>query len=272
MKYLFPDLETYCDLDIKRVSLDRYASHKSTRILMCAFAFDDGPVELWQEGDSPASLAALQRDMRTHINVPWNAGFEKNLTRRVWKLFPLEWRDAMVDALYAGLPGGLKDCNRVPYFASEAETSKESLLINKFCKPHEGVVHNHETDPEDWEAFCTYCKADVHDTRFIFQWLQARFNWPERERHAWLIDQAINERGMPMDRALTYKAWDQAQRLQLRENDRLKELTGLDNPNSGAQLLPWLAARGYPYTSLSKELVKKALTEDPGAEAIDVND
>jgi DNA polymerase len=273
MSYLFPDLETFSELDIKRVSLDRYAKHPSTRILMCAFAFDDGPVELWQEGDSAASLEALKRDMRTHTNVPWNAGFERNLTRRVWKLYPLKWRDAMVDALYAGLPAGLKDCNRVPYFANEAETSKETLLINKFCKPQkDGSVRNRHTDPEDWDAFCAYCKADVNDTRLIFQWLLKRFELPEREYRAWLIDQDINERGLPMDRLLTYRAWEEAQRLQIRENRRLVELTGLDNPNSTAQLLPWLKARGYPYTSLSKELVKKALSEDPDAEVIDVDD
>ena len=51
-------------------------------------------------------------------------------------------------------------------------------------------------------------------------------------------------------------------------------MSPLDNPNSTAQLLPWLKARGYPYTSLSKELVKKALSEDPDPdmEAVDLDD
>jgi hypothetical protein len=51
-KYLYPDFETRSAIDIKKVSTDRYASHPSTRVLMCSFAFDDGPVDLWQEGDS----------------------------------------------------------------------------------------------------------------------------------------------------------------------------------------------------------------------------
>jgi hypothetical protein len=73
---------------------------------------------------------------------------------------------------------------------------------------------------------------------------------------------------MPIDRALTERAWVEAQRLQLRENEPLEGLTGLDNPNSNAQLLKWLRERNYPYTSLGKELVKKAMKE----EAEDVND
>jgi DNA polymerase bacteriophage-type len=270
-KYLFPDYETFSALDIKHVSTDRYAAHSSTRALMCAFAFDDGPIELWQEGDT--GLTGLKRDLKSHVVIPWNASFEKAISKHVWKLQGIQWRDCMIAALYAGLPAGLKDCNKVSWFANQAETSKESLLINKFCKPSKsGEPRNRDTDPEDWAAFCDYCKADVHDTRLIWQWLQARIPTPEDIWVQWEIDQAINERGMPIDRLLTYRAYEEAQRLQVRENDRLKVLTGLDNPNSSAQLLPWLRSRGYPYTSLGKELVKKALSEEPDGEDIDHDD
>jgi DNA polymerase len=264
---LFPDLETYSDLDIKKVSLDRYASHSSTRILMCAYAFDTGPVGLWQEGEP--GLPELQAEMRNNTNVPWNCNFERTLMARVWRLKGLVWRDAMVDALYAGLPAGLKDCNRVPYFSHDAVTSKESLLINKFCKPSKnGEVHNRDTDPEDWALFCQYCKDDVSDTRLIFQWIQRHYDIPARVHNSWLIDQEINLRGIPIDRLLTFRAWEEAQRLQAEGYDEQKALTGLDNPNSPAQLLKWLRERGYPYTSLAKELVQKALKEE-GAAIVD---
>jgi DNA polymerase bacteriophage-type len=268
---LYLDLETYSDLDLKLVSLDRYAAHPSTRILMCAYAFDDGPVEIWTEGES--GLDELQNRMRRETCVAWNVGFERTLTRRVWKLTGCNWRDAMVDALYAGLPAGLKDCNRVPFFANQAETTKETLLINKFCKPQKsGVPRDRNSDPEDWAAFCQYCKDDVHDTRLILQWLLQRFEMPERVRRAWLLDQTINERGMPVDRLLTYRAWEEAQRLQAKAFDDLKELTRLDNPNSPAQLLKWLKERGYPYSGIGKELVNKALSEDAEGQDIGTDD
>jgi DNA polymerase len=218
-------------------------------------------------------LDGLKRDLMSHIVIPWNAAFEKAISKYVWKMSGIKWRDAMVAALYAGLPAGLKDCNKVSWFKGEAETSKEKLLINKFCKPQkDGGVRNRATDPEDWDKFCDYCKADVHDTRLIWQWLQERIPTPEKIWREWEIDQAINERGMPVDRLLTYRAWEEAQRLQLRENGRLKDLTGLDNPNSSAQLLPWLMERGYPYTSLGKELVNKALSEEPDGEDLPDDD
>jgi DNA polymerase len=106
----------------------------------------------------------------------------------------------------------------------------------------------------------------------IFQWIEKRFTFPEREYRAWLIDQEINERGMPVDRLLTVRALEEAERLQAKAYEDLKALTGLDNPNSPAQLLAWLKDRGYPYDSLGKELVKKALNEDPGDEGIDDDD
>jgi DNA polymerase len=259
---LFIDLETYSDMDIKKVSLDRYAGHPSTRILMAAYAVDDGPVLLWVEGEP---MEPLLRLMAAHVCVAWNVAFERTLIAHVWRLrFPIEWRDAMVDALYSGLPAGLKDCNRTPFFAGESQTSKESLLISKFCKPQkDGRRRTAETDSEDWAKFCDYCKADVFDTRLILQWITARFPLPERVLRAWRVDQAINQRGMPVDRLLTYRAHEEAQRLQAEGFDQLRALTGLENPNSPAQLLQWVKARGYPFNGLSKELVQKALNDDP---------
>ena len=265
---LFLDLETYSEHDIKKVSLDRYAG--SARILMCAYAGDTGPVEIWEEADGPDALQVLQDRMRLETCVAWNVSFERTLTAKCWKLSGIKWRDAMVDALYAGLPAGLKDCNRVPFFANEAETSKEALLINKFCKPSKSgqLISPREAYPEEWHDFCEYCKADVHDTRLIFQWLQSRYVMPDRVLRAWEIDQAINQRGMPIDRLLTYRAWEEAQRLQAECASDLQTLTGLDNPNSPTQLLKWVTARGYPYTGLAKELVLKALKEE-GADIAD---
>jgi DNA polymerase bacteriophage-type len=271
MAYTYLDLETHSELDIKKVSLDTYANHPSTRILMIAYAGDTGPVDLWEEADGLEALAPILQRMKTDTCIAHNVSFERNLVRACWQLTNIKWLDNMVASLYAGFPAGLKDVVKLPFFNQEAESTKETLLINKFCKPQrDGSARNRETDPEDWAAFCDYCKRDVQGTRVVWQWIQEHVPTPESIWKQWEIDQAINERGMPIDRALTERAWTEAQRLQLRENDRLKDLTGLDNPNSNVQLLGWLRERGYPYTSLGKELVKKALKEE--AEDVDNDD
>lgn len=257
---LFLDLETYSDVDIKKAPLDLYAS--KARMLMCSYAFATGPIMRWEEGQP--GLEDLHELMRTHTCIAWNVAFERTLIGRLWGLV-VEWLDAMVVSLYCGLPAALKDANRTPYFATEAETSKESGLITLFCKPaKDGIRKDRTTHPEEWAAFGAYCDADVHDTRMIYQWLVARFDIPERVWATWRIDQLVNQRGVPVDRFMVYQAYEEAQRLQLESADALKALTGLENPNSPAQLLAWVRDRGYPYTGLGKELVQKALKEDPG--------
>lgn len=257
---LYLDLETFCELDLRAVGLDRYSSHPSNRILMCAYSEDEEQGQrIWQEGEYREPLEKL---IRKHTCVPWNAGFERAELARVWNLRPPRWIDAMVLARYAGLPAPLKDCNRVPFFASESVTTKETALINKFCKPQkDGSVRNAQTDPEDWALFCDYCKRDVADTRLIYKWLLAHFDMPERVCKAWLLDQEINKRGMPVDLPYFYNANIEADRLQALARQQLTELTGLANANSPAQLLKWVSERGYPYNGLAKELVKKGIEE-----------
>lgn len=261
---LFLDLETFSELDLRQVALDRYASHPSTRILMCAYAEDDGDMQFWQEGEDRGPLQEL---IGTSTCVAWNKGFEERLLSSVWKHKAPAWEDAMVSARYAGLPGGLKDCNKVPYFSGESVTSKETLLINKFCKPGKnGVLHTAETDPEDWAAFCDYCKRDVQDTRLIYRYLTKHFPMPDRVFQSWLLDQKINGRGMPIDLEMCKWANWEAERLQDVSQQDLIKLTGLENPNSVKQLLEWVSERGYPYNSLGKEMVKKAVEEMPDGE------
>ena len=268
---LYLDLETRSELDIRKVSLDSYAKHRSTDILMCSFAEDDGPIERWEKGQT--GLAPLKKLIERSTVIPWNCSFERLLLLHVWKTRPLDMWDAMVHALYAGLPASLKDCNRVPFFSSDAVTTKESGLINKFCKPQkDGSWRDAASDPEDWVLFGDYCDRDVADTRLISKWLVRNFPIPERVVRAWRIDQLINDRGMPVDRLLTYRAREESERLQAECALELQALTGLENPNSPAQLLAWVKERGYPYAGLSKELVMKALKEDPGMGGVDVDD
>lgn len=263
---LFLDLETYSDLDLRHVAVDKYAKHPSTRITLCAYAPFDEPIEVWQEGDYREKVETA---IRKYSCVPWNKGFEETLLENVWKVRAPNWQDAMVMARYAGLPAGLKDCNRVPFFVGESVTSKETLLINKFCKPgKKGIVHNAQTDPEDWALFVDYCRRDVADTRLIYKWLVQHFPMPSHVYDTWLLDQKINRRGLPIDVPFVWNAKQEGDRLQALSLQQLAELTRLDNPNSVSQLLKWVTERGYPFNGLGKELVERAIEEHPDAEYV----
>ena len=135
-----------------------------------------------------------------------------------------------------------------------------TLLINYFSKPckptkiNEGRTrnlpgHNHEK----WEQFKDYCVQDVEAEREITKRLE-KYIIPDTERELYLLDQKINDRGVLLDLELI----EAAQEIDNKETNtiinRLKELTNLDNPNSGKQIKDWLKMQtGEEVNSLDKD-------------------
>lgn len=254
------DLEVFSNVDIKSAPLDVYAADPSTKILMAAWAVDEEPVTVWDAdtGKAPARLSAALRDPSVEV-VAWNINYERTVLRHKGLDIPLErWLDVMVLARYAGLPGRLKECAAVPMLGVPAEekTKSETLLINKFCKPHDGQRRDGSgKNAEDWARFVEYCRKDVQTMRHILNWVEPRFTFPASEREIWLLDQKINERGLPDDVEMAKHGASEAQRLIAGAHEDLRRVTGLENPNSVQQLLPWLKEQGYQHDTLGKDVL-----------------
>ena len=73
------------------------------------------------------------------------------------------------------------------------------------------------------------------------------------------MDQRINDRGAEIDHELATAAIDIMADLSEAGLNEMKALTGLENPNSLAQLKKWLEEQGTPFEKLGKEVVLKAL-------------
>jgi len=262
------DFEFFSPIDIKSAPLDVYANHKDARILMAAYAFDDGPVKVWEADSGPCPELRDGLKDPNNLIAAWNVNYERTVLAAKGMPLPIErFLDVMVLARYAGLPGRLKDCAKVPMIGvpSEEKTKSETLLINKFCKPQkDGTVKTKADYPEDWQLFREYCKKDVLTMRHVYNWLFHRFVFPERERKLWLLDQRINGRGLPVDTALALAGKQETTRLVAQAQKELRDLTGLENPNSVQQIHPWLQERGYKYDSLGKDFVKQAIAETDG--------
>jgi DNA polymerase len=269
--HLHLDFETRSPLDIRRVGLDRYA--RSAEVLMMAWAVNDQPPQIWLPSESviPEQLEVLLMGGwggSGVVPIAWNAAFERAiLTHCLGIASPVEqWIDPSVIARYAGLPGKLALVSEFLKLGDKGKDKEGSRLINKFSKPHKskklGEHFKDWRDPkhaEDWLKFQAYCRQDVVAEREIFHRLRGFFDLPEKEWRLWYLDAKINERGMPVSMPFVRNA----QRIVDAElgsmQKQLNELTGLANANSGQQLLPWLRARGYPFSSLAKERVTKAL-------------
>ncbi len=87
------------------------------------------------------------------------------------------------------------------------------------------------------------------------------FKMPPIVREAWLLDQQINERGILVDRELLVSAMAMAGRAKQELHEEVRRLTYVENPNSNAQIIAWLRMHKYPFPSLEKSWVARALAD-----------
>lgn len=270
------DYEAKSEIDLFDRGADVYTSHSSTTILMASWSLDDDPTELWvpAEGERmPSNLRDALRDPAV-LKVAFNAQFERLMTWRVaLRQFGIEveqsyeqWRCSMALAYMFSFMGGLDDiADQMSLKYRKDPRGKQ--LINIFCKPNKPtknqpfVWRDMHSDPEQWETFKKYCIRDNESEKELWNKL-IKFGVPDWQWELYALDQIINDRGLPINRQFVQNALDIAGRRKSELISAQNEITGLQNANSGTQLLPWLIDRGYPYENLRKENVQKALVAE----------
>lgn len=264
MDHLHLDWETASRCDLKKFGLDVYARHETTRPIMLSYAFGDGPVHLWEahKGSLPKAVAEAIEDPEV-LKIAHNAQFEIAIARHSLglRVDPAQWHCTMVMALSLGLPGALgqliRDALQLP--AEFHKDPEGDRLMRLFSYPNSrGTPESH---PEEWRDYCGYGMQDVVAERKVYKVLRRYVRDPDRLWREWCLDQKINAAGIPLDLDFIEKCQRIAADEKLRYKGLMKELTGLENPNSTTQLLPWLQERGYPYSSLAKNRVEIAMRE-----------
>ena len=265
------DIETYSDLDIKKVGGYKYA--ENAEVLLFAYAWDDEPVHIVDltAGETLPDdvLAALTNN--TITKCAYNAQFERTVlshflhqmdpTAPFEFLDPEGWSCTMVHALTLGLPGSLDMASKALRLADDkAKMSVGKQLITYFCKPCKPTKVNGgrernlpEHAPEKWATFRDYCVRDVVAEREIRRRLS---NFPMRvgEQKLWELDQRINDRGVGIDAQLVSEAIDFDADFKGRVISHAKALTGLPNPASGEQLKRWIEREeGFFPASITKD-------------------
>jgi DNA polymerase len=83
MPILLRDYETRSCLLLKTVGAWRYSQHLSTDVLCCAYAIDEGPIELWVPGDPvpPVFIEAARNS--DWLAVAFNDQFERLLEKHL---------------------------------------------------------------------------------------------------------------------------------------------------------------------------------------------
>ena len=123
-------------------------------------------------------------------------------------------------------------------------------------------------DPAKWQLFKDYCRQDVATEAEIYRRLE-RYPIPEQERQNWILDQYINMAGVKVDMDLIGSALELYGQVSGELSGRARRLTGLDNPNSVAQLKKWIQEHsGMELESLDKATVAEILADKDGEELV----
>jgi len=270
------DYEGKSEIDLLDRGADIYTAHPSTKILMASWHLDDEPTQLWvpAEGEHiPSDLKEALRDPKV-LKVAFNAQFERLMTWRVMaRQFGIEveqtyepWRCSMALAYMFSFMGGLDDISDQMDLRYK-KNPRGKALIRTFCVPNKPtknqpfVWRDQHSDPAAWEEFKGYCVRDTDSETEMWTKL-AKFGVPDWQWELYALDQIINDRGLPINRTFVENALAIAERRKAELISAQNRITGLANANSGAQLLPWLIDRGYPYENLQKANVIKTLTAE----------
>lgn len=273
MKNLSIDIETYCDRELSKCGVYKYAESPDFEILLFGYSIDGGKVKVIDLANGETLPTEIKDALRDKSIMKWafNAQFERVcLSQYLGKwLEPEAWRCTMVWSAYMGLPLSLEGVGAV--LGLEKQKLKEGKdLIRYFsvpCKPTKtnyGRSRNLPADaPDKWEQFKAYNARDV-ETEIAIQLRLQKFPVPEDEWQNYILDQHINDRGIQLDTDLVKEAirCDEQSRAELTR--LMKEMTELDNPNSVAQMKAWLADNGLETETLSKGVVKELLKIAPG--------
>lgn len=266
------DLETRSGADISKTGSYRYMQDPDFRILLFGYKIDDGPEEVIDltrgDGRLPEKIVTILRNPQ-YVKHAYNAAFEWYALNRAGYQTPIEhWQCTMVWSLYCGYAAGLSNTGEaigLPEDKKKALTGK--ALIRYFCTPQKQTknfkkkYHDPEDDPEKWELFIDYNRQDVVSEYEILQRLIS-FPMPESEWELWRTDIRMNALGVKIDEKLIQGALAINDRSTQELTDQAVEVTGLGNPNSTAQLLPWLKDHGCEIPDLQKLTVEEALQRD----------
>ena len=267
------DIECFSDVDLIKCGVYAYADSPAFEILLFAYSFDGGEtqiIDLAQGEKLPAEVEDAIFDVSV-TKTAYNANFERTCLSKYFGRYipPESWHCSAVQAAMLALPRSLEDVGRV-LGLDEQKMKEGKELIRYFCVPCKPAKANGGRTrnlpchaPEKWELFKTYCKRDVDVEKSIRRKLH-NFPIPESEMELYRLDQRINDRGVLVDMGLVEQAIACERLHKEVVTKRAYELTGLENPNSVAQLKGWLGDKGMEAESLSKKAVADMIAETDG--------
>lgn len=277
MRTLHIDLETYSSVSIKS-GLYKYVQSPDFEILLFAYSYDYEPVSIIDcaQGEQiPAQILYDLNDPNVK-KVAHNAAFEIYCLSKFYTTPIYQWHCTMIHSLYCGFPASLDAVGKAMGFAEDKrKMGVGKSLIRYFCIPcapsrtNGGRTRNlPKHDIAKWNLFKEYCRQDVVTEMEIHRTLESH-PLPAQEHQNWVLDQIINQSGVAMDTDMIDGALAIHDQIKDELTGRAKDITGLDNPNSVAQLKNWIQDNSdLELDNLNKSTVAEVLADKNEKEMI----
>jgi DNA polymerase len=278
------DIETYSSVDLKRCGVHKYAASPDFEILLVTFGYCDIKGRRVFEQYEPANGIPVPKDRLSWlenadvVKYAFNAMFERVCFGAVLgrTLDPAEWRCVMVKCGFAGLPMKLDKVSKV--LDLDNVKLAGAHLINYFSKPCKPSKANGGRSrnlpahsPEKWKEYKTYNLADVAAEWDVDEYIDGGgVTVPKAEWGYYALDQRINDRGVYVDIAMAKNGAEMASEIKGRLYERIRRITGVENPRSVSQLRGWLAGYDCDTPDLQADTLKGLLKVLPGGPAREV--
>lgn len=282
------DIETYSETDLQKAGLYKYAEDPAFQIILFAYAYDNGPVQVIDLTAGHEIPRHITQDIQNPevIKKAHNAAFERVCLSRymrdhVWPMDELQdenryflspegWCCTMVHASMCGLPASLAQVGDAIGLAEDKkklDTGK--AMIRYFCQPCKPTKANGQRtrnlpkhDRDKWAQFCIYNRQDVEAERAIENKLNSIYKMPQNELELYWLDQKINDTGVRVDTDMVKIIQDRGNGYSETLAAQAAALGKGINIQSVAQLKEWLSNMlGHPVTSLTKETIPELIKE-----------
>lgn len=276
-RYCFIDTETLSGADLKATGIYPYSADPAFRVMIVTYAIGDGPVQIWKQeqahagamldwNDAPDDLLVFLERVEDGEAwfVAWNAAFDRLALSRGIRGYrnakPSHFLDAMAQAVRSHLPPDLAGAGRIAH-ADIQKRPEGKRLIQMFCVPPFADPADH---PDAWQAFCEYALDDIPPMRTVWQ---ATMPLSLAEWQQYWASEAVNDRGMPVDRAFAAAASELAEENARRANADIARLTdgAIYSVNQHEALCAWVVDR-VDHLTEAKKILLREITEEQDEE------
>jgi DNA polymerase len=263
------DIETYSQIDLKKVGAWRYSTHTSTGVWCVYYCAGDDEIKGWRPGEPvPAEIleAAGNPDW---VFAAFNASFERFILQHIlvlrydWPLVPIErHRCLQASASTYALPANLKGVGEALKLDLQKDAAGRRLML-KLAK----IEDPSSVDPALLQQLYRYCERDVAAERELYRKLGFL---PDPEQAIWVRDQTINDRGIHIDRPLVTIAKKIVEQARANLDKELCQITdgAVESVHQCSRLAQWLADNGCSVEAVDRTALRKVLTRNGLSEKV----